>query len=60
MEKCEIEMNALDELNKGSCMGKDALRFTLDKVKNEKMKEELFELYGKYNEMCDKISRLYF
>ena len=28
-------VNALDELNKGACMGMDAIDFILDKVSNE-------------------------
>ena len=27
----EMEINVLDELNKGSCMGVDAINFILDK-----------------------------
>ena len=29
----ENEVNVLDELNKGTCMGIDAIHFILDKVK---------------------------
>ena len=33
------EINVLDELNKGACMGKDAIRFILDKVEDEALRE---------------------
>lgn len=29
-------INSLDELNKGACMGMDAILYILDKVENEK------------------------
>ena len=37
------EINVLDELNKGSCMGMDAIHFILDKVEDEKLKNVLKE-----------------
>lgn len=53
------EINVLDELNKGACMGKDAIHFILDKVKDENLKEELNNQYKKYNEISDKINNIY-
>ena len=53
------EINVLDELNKGACMGKDAIHFILDKVENEALKEELNNQYKKYNEISDKINNIY-
>ena len=35
------EINVLDELNKGACMGRDAIHFILDKVTDEKLRKEL-------------------
>ena len=29
-------INALDEIHKGTCMGEDAINFVLDKVKDKK------------------------
>lgn len=57
--KKENEVNVLDELNKGACMGKDAIHFVLDKVKDEAFKEELNNQYKQYEEITDKISDLY-
>lgn len=53
------EINVLDELNKGACMGKDAIHFILDKVKDEELREELNNQYKKYNEISDKINNIY-
>ena len=35
MEEQEKEVNVLDELHKGACMGQDAIHFILDKVTEE-------------------------
>ena len=59
MNENKNEINVLDELNKGACMGKDAIHFILDKVENNELKEELNNQYKKYNEISDKINNLY-
>lgn len=53
------EVNVLDELHKGACMGKDAINFILDKVEDEALKKELDIQYNKYDEIVDKIGQLY-
>jgi len=53
------EINVLDELNKGACMGKDAIHFILDKVEDKELKKELNIQYKKYNEISDKINNIY-
>lgn len=53
------KINVLDELNKGACMGMDAIHFILDKVEDEGLKKELNNQYKKYKEISDKISKLY-
>ena len=35
MTKKENEINVLDELNKGACMGRDAICFILEKTEDE-------------------------
>ena len=40
-------MNALDELNKGACMGMDAINFILDKVDSVEFKDSLKLQYDK-------------
>ncbi len=57
--KDENEINVLDELNKGACMGMDAIHFILDKVKDEKLKTELNRQYSKYQEIEQSITKLY-
>ena len=53
------EVNVLDELNKGACMGVDAIHFIMDKVKDEDLKEELSIQYNKYKEITNRIEELY-
>ena len=55
----ENEVNVLDELNKGACMGKDAIHFIMDKVKDDGLKQELNRQYDKYKDISDKICELY-
>lgn len=59
MKEDKNEVNVLDELNKGACMGKDAIHFILDKVNNEDLKEELNIQYHKYKDISDKINKIY-
>lgn len=59
MNNEQNEINVLDELNKGACMGRDAIHFILDKVEDSGLKEELNNQYNKYKEISDKISNLY-
>jgi len=58
MEK-QSKVNVLDELNKGACMGQDAIDFIIDKVTDENLKKELNVQYGKYKNITDEISKLY-
>ena len=54
----ENEINILDELNKGACMGQDAISFILDKVENEDLKKVLEKQYKKYLNIANKISKI--
>lgn len=58
MEK-NIGVNVLDELNKGACMGMDAIVYIIDKVNNKDLKKELDREYNKYKNIVDEISKLY-
>lgn len=58
MEK-NIEVNVLDELNKGAWMGMDAIDYIIDKVNNKDLKKELDREYNKYKNIVDEISKLY-
>ena len=53
------EVNVLDELNKGACMGKDAIHYIMDKVEDSALKKELNRQYHKYKVISDKICKLY-
>lgn len=57
MEKEDI--NALDEIHKGACMGMDALLFVLDKVEDKKLKEVLKTQYEQYREIATRIEEIY-
>lgn len=59
MEDNKNEVNVLDELNKGACMGRDAIHFIIDKVENADLEKELTIQYNKYKEILDKIGKLY-
>ena len=59
MNENKNEINVLDELKRGACMGKDAIHFILDKVEDERLLEELNIQYKKYNEISDKINNIY-
>ena len=58
MEK-QNEVNVLDELSKGCCMGRDAIHFIIDKVSDNNLKKELNIQYDKYKEIFNKICKLY-
>lgn len=58
MEK-KNEIDTLDELNKGACMGEDAIHFILDKVKDIDLKNLLAKEYQKYQNIIDRIAQLY-
>ena len=59
MNNNEKEVNVLDELHKGACMGMDAIHFIMDKVTEPGLKKELDIQYNKYKEIVDEIRSLY-
>lgn len=59
MNENKTEINTLDELNKGACMGRDAIHFILEKVNDEKLRKELTRQYEGYKEINEKICNLY-
>lgn len=52
-------INALDELSKGACMGMDAIHFILDKIEDEEFKKSLTTQYEKYQDIEKKIRKVY-
>ena len=59
MQKNKNEINVLDELNKGACMGRDAIHFIMDKVEDENLKKELDRQYREYKEISEEINKIY-
>lgn len=53
------EINVLDELSKGACMGRDAIHFIMDKVTDDGLREELNRQYEKYHQISERIKELY-
>jgi len=53
------EINVLDELSKGACMGRDAIHFIMDKVTDDGLREELNKQYEKYHQISERIKELY-
>ena len=53
------DINALDEIHKGACMGMDALSYILEKVKDDKFKEELQKEYKDYKTIAERIEKIY-
>lgn len=58
MEEKE-DINALDEIHKGACMGIDAVSFVLDKVQDKKLKDELEKEEKDYNAIKQNIEDIY-
>ena len=53
------DINALDEIHKGACMGKDAIDFVLDKVEDKNLIKELKKEYKEYSVIEEKIDKIY-
>ncbi len=52
-------INALDEIHKGACMGQDALSFVLDKVEDNNFKKVLQKQFDDYDDISKEIEELY-
>lgn len=52
-------INALDEIHKGACMGVDALTFVMDKVEDKEFKNEMRKEYDEYKSIAQKIEDIY-
>ena len=53
------DINALDEIHKGACMGVDAISFVLDKVEDDSLKAELEKEEKDYNAIKKDIEEIY-
>ena len=52
-------VNVLDEINKGSSMGTDAVACVLKKVEDKKLKKVLEDLHKKYENIVRRINKIY-
>lgn len=52
-------INALDEIHKGACMGIDALDFVLEKVEDNDLKNLLNKQYKNYKDIAQEIEQIY-
>ena len=55
----DINVKVLDEVNKGTTMGMDAIHFVSDKVGDERFKKVLNVEYGKYKKIAERIDNIY-
>lgn len=52
-------LNILDEVNKGTTMGMDAISYVSEKVTDDKFKNVLDTEYNKYQEISERVNDLY-
>lgn len=52
-------INALDEIHKGACMGVDALSFVLDKVQSKDLAKVLKKQYNQYKDIARRVEEIY-
>ena len=55
----EENINALDEIHKGACMGMDAISFVLEKTEDKNLNAELHREYDEYQKIAKKIEKIY-
>lgn len=52
-------INALDEIHKGACMGMDAIDFIKDKIEDEDFRREMDKEYNDYQSIQKQIEDMY-
>ena len=55
----DINVKVLDEVNKGTTMGMDAIHFVSTKVGDERFKKVLDVEYGKYKDIANRVDNIY-
>ena len=55
----DINVKVLDEVNKGTTMGMDAIHFVSSKVGDDRFKKVLDVEYGKYKEIGNRVDNIY-
>ena len=59
MNDIQNELNILDEINKGACMGVDAIKEIKPKVKDRNFLETLDIEEDKYHRISDRVNNIY-
>lgn len=57
--KEENNIKILDDLNKGCCMGSDAVKYVLEKIDGKEFKKTVENLLEKYEDLEEKINKVY-
>ena len=57
--KEENNIDILDELNKGCCMGSDAVKYILEKIEDKKFKKVCEDLLEEYEDLEERINKVY-
>ena len=57
--KEENNIDILDELNKGCCMGSDAVKFILEKIEDKEFKKVCEDLLEEYEDLEERINKVY-
>ncbi len=55
----DINVKVLNEVNKGTTMGMDAIHFVSSKVGDDRFKKVLDVEYGKYKEIANRVDNIY-
>ena len=55
----EENINALDEIHKGACMGVDAINFVIDKIEGKEFKKELEKELNNYKITQKEVEDIY-
>jgi len=53
------DINALNEIHKGCCMGQDAIDFLSNKVEDNNLRKEMKREYKEYQMIEDRIDKIY-
>lgn len=56
-DKKNVEL--LDELNKGCCMGSDAIKVIIEKIEDDDFEETVEDLLEEYEDLTEKINKNY-
>ena len=59
MEEEKNNVNVLDEINKGTTMGMDAIEYVSEKVGDPQFRDVLNIEYDKYNDIANRITEIY-